>query len=528
MNLHISNPFLVHGLADHPRLLSSLAPVQISHVHVSGLIKFRLQFDSPNMPQKTRAILAQQQRRISDQMSIRSGQVSYLPKDFGRGLNLDDMDSRLLKFCKSNALSKHMRAHLVIDLVAFCAGRTLLEWSNVWKGIPAIAQKSSLVKHAMLSKAAGYVLDYAPSTKLKRRANHHHRRAVTLLGLELNKAENYEIGKEEPLLMGLALLNNEDLVHWEMRALTFPTPKWYSGNKLVKYLLDKSDPGYQYHNPVNVQSTNNRYCMSHYQMKSLILSDTCAPLEDPGEENPFSWLLEGSEREVRRITGLLGCCPKLLHMLSQITHMSWQLAQRPKSHGIQTAGNILLERLVDFQQWSELMEVPYETPEDLFDACRADFDETGKVKTARLSVALNAESFVQSARAYLLCRFFRLPRRHPEVQKTVANLIKCTDWVPLDGPLYTAQDSLFGLAIAGILAIDPGDRAIVRGQFAECEIGPRGNDTPVWYALENIWLCLDREALDDSSGEEALTDRTPWWELMVQRIFETEGRLSLL
>jgi hypothetical protein len=416
----------------------------------------------------------------------------------------------------------------VPDLVAFCAGRTLLDWSNVWKAVPSIAQKSAMVKHAMLSKAAGYVLDYAPSPKLRKRATMHHQRAVTLLGLELNKSENYEVGKEEPLMMALALLNNEDLVHWETRALTFPTPKWYHGNKLIKHLLDMSDPGYHYQSAVNVQSTVNRQCMSQYQCKSLITSDTCSPLEDPMEENPFAWLLEGSEREVRRITGLLGCCPKLLHMIAQITHMCWQLSQKPNARGTQTAAKILLERLENFQQWSELMEEPFATPEELFAACEADFDETRSVKTARLSVALNAESFVQAAKAYLLCRFFKLPRRHPQVAATVERLIKCTDYVPLDGPLYTAQDSLFGLAMAGILAIEPRHRDIVRGQFAECGIGPRGNDTPVWHSLERIWPWLDGENMDCSSGDEPLTDRVPWWELMTQRIFETEGRLSLL
>jgi hypothetical protein len=100
VKLDISNPFLINGLCEHPRLLSNLSPVPVSQVHVSGLIKFRLQFEDPKMPQKTREILAKHQRKVNDQMSVKPGQVSYLPKDFGRGLNLDDMDTRLLKSCE--------------------------------------------------------------------------------------------------------------------------------------------------------------------------------------------------------------------------------------------------------------------------------------------------------------------------------------------------------------------------------------------------------------------------------------------
>jgi len=36
-------------------------------------------------------------------------------------------------------------------------------------------------------------------------------------------------------------------------------------------------------------------------MKSLILSDTCVPLEPIGNDHEYSWLLEGNEKEVRRV-----------------------------------------------------------------------------------------------------------------------------------------------------------------------------------------------------------------------------------
>lgn len=112
-------------------------------------------------------------------------------------------------------------------------------------------------------------------------------------------------------------------------------PKWYKGVRAVKELLDKSDPGYRYRKPVNVQSTATRYVMSNYQAQSYLLSQTTSPLDpvDPDTDDcPFPWLLEGNEREVTRILGLTGCCPKLLHMYGQITHLSALLKNVSRQH----------------------------------------------------------------------------------------------------------------------------------------------------------------------------------------------------
>ena len=382
----------------------------------------------------------------------------------------------------------------------------------------------------MLSLAAGYVLDYAPTENLKRRANWHHRRALLLLGNELNDPSNYDIGKEEPLLMALSLLNQEDTVNWETREATKRDPKWYRGSSAIRKLLELSDPGYYYQHPRNVQSTNNRYFMGHYQVKNLILSDTCAPLEaeaDEADENAYRWLLEGSKRDVRRISGLSGCCAKVLHIFTQATRLCKKLRDSPDSLAVLAAGKILLEHLVSFKQWSDLAE-PHSSTEDLFEACQADRDEEGHVQTAALSVALNGEAYVQAAQIYLLCRLFRRPRRHPDVQSRLRCLIKCTDWIPLEGPLYTAQDSLFGLAMAGIVAVEEHDRDTLRKQFGPLETGSRGNDTPVCRMLDRLWVWLDDNAIDADDEEKPLRDRVAWWERMTEHIFEIEGRLNML
>ena len=74
-----------------------------------------------------------------------------------------------------------------------------------------MAERSECVKHALLSLAASYVLDYAPADNLKARATLHHSRAVRLLDSELAKAGTYQPGGGEEAICTLAILNQEDV-----------------------------------------------------------------------------------------------------------------------------------------------------------------------------------------------------------------------------------------------------------------------------------------------------------------------------
>lgn len=120
-----------------------------------------------------------------------------------------------MKFCKSKAEWVGLLPLLTtrtLDQVAFCEGRTLIDNSNVWlHNVAAMDEESECVKHALLSMAATYVLDYAPSDQLKMRANVHHKRAVALLGVELAKMGTYKPGGEEVALCALSILNQEDV-----------------------------------------------------------------------------------------------------------------------------------------------------------------------------------------------------------------------------------------------------------------------------------------------------------------------------
>jgi hypothetical protein len=70
---------------------------------------------------------------------------------------------------------------------------------------------SSCVKHAILSLAAAYLLDYAPNEELRAKANDHYSRAVELLGQAISDPETYKIGKGDSVVGALILLISNDV-----------------------------------------------------------------------------------------------------------------------------------------------------------------------------------------------------------------------------------------------------------------------------------------------------------------------------
>jgi hypothetical protein len=70
---------------------------------------------------------------------------------------------------------------------------------------------SLCVKHAILSLAAAYCLDYGPSEELITRANRHYRRAAELVTQAISDPETYEIGKGDSVVGALILLISDDV-----------------------------------------------------------------------------------------------------------------------------------------------------------------------------------------------------------------------------------------------------------------------------------------------------------------------------
>jgi hypothetical protein len=93
-----------------------------------------------------------------------------------------------------------------------CNGRTNVKSDNAYQTeIAPMAERSPLVQHAILSLSATYILDYQTSLHLEAKAQHHHKSALTLLGIELNTRGNYDIGREEALVAALMLLSHNEV-----------------------------------------------------------------------------------------------------------------------------------------------------------------------------------------------------------------------------------------------------------------------------------------------------------------------------
>lgn len=159
-------------------------------------------------------------------------------------------------------------------------------------------------------------------------------------------------------------------------------------------------------------------------------------------------------------------------------------------------------------------------------SCKVDVQ--GLITDATAFTDLTAESYRCAAQIYVHCRLLRKPRRHPDVQSALKILLRCIEITPKTGTLYTAQASLFGPLIAGCVAVTDRDRGIVRGYFKLVVEGPRGNVPPVWRAMQDLWLWLDEEFVEDAVDDNLpLFQRRAWWESMVARVMDGEGRLSL-
>lgn len=141
-----------------------------------------------------------------------SQNISPLPPQFG-DIKMDDkIDRNLFKFCmfsfignpRPNIESK--ANYLFSDITAICKGRTVIPSDNTFlRQVTPIAEKSDLVRHAIISLAATYVLDLNRRPEIMKRAELHHSNGVALLSKCLRDKTSYLPGKAEHVLAALVL-----------------------------------------------------------------------------------------------------------------------------------------------------------------------------------------------------------------------------------------------------------------------------------------------------------------------------------
>jgi hypothetical protein len=113
-------------------------------------------------------------------------------------------------------------------------------------------------------------------------------------------------------------------VNWESRRRE-TNPKWYRCGTLAEEVLSRSNPAFLYAQPRNVQCTYARTQLSALFALSNVFSDCLFPLDTSAKKCSWSWLMQGTEREQRKITGMNGLCPKLIHVLAKSTFLAAKL-----------------------------------------------------------------------------------------------------------------------------------------------------------------------------------------------------------
>ncbi|KFY16397.1 hypothetical protein V492_01382 [Pseudogymnoascus sp. VKM F-4246] len=506
VNLSISNPFADNVPVRHPGLKAT--SFQLEDGAVNGYIKFRLRIadveDQRGANAKKnifapRLAPSRDNRSLPIPLTLPGDIVPYLPPDFGRGLKFDQTDAKLLKFY----------------LVGYCQGRTLLSKTNFWMiDVASMAVADECVKHALLALAGAYVLDYLPSMQLLERTNQHYQKAVALITDALANQETHEVSKGDSVVSAILLLVVDDTVNWELRKPKGGVPNWYRGARLAKSILDHSDPGYRYWKATNVQSSTARLANANWTAFACILAQPVTPLKREEDDNSFSWLLEGTEREVRKIHGSTGLCPKLLHTFAQITHLSTRIMECPDSVAFPMGAAKLEKRLKDFRQWSEFSD-GYQSSEDLLASC--DLDANGKVNCPAKVTELTGETWVAAIQIYLHCRLFR--NQEAPISSTSSGTTQPAPSAPF-----------FPIFLAAIVSIREEDYNVVNGWFEQIVSGAgcRSSVPPVWPVVKSLWKWLDVSIVNETYDEEVpIGQRRAWWEEMVEYLIEKEGWLSL-
>ncbi|RYN18360.1 hypothetical protein AA0112_g11598 [Alternaria arborescens] len=458
----IVNPFLSLEPIRHPRLRHYSVPVAIPEDgYIDGLIKVRLNLS--RYQQKFHATPRLQKfpwkgpkHGVSLTDQDLGDTLARLPPDFGRGLKLAGMDEKLFEFYR----------------IAICGAVTLIKADNCYlQEVIPIAVKSDCVKHAILAQAATYILDYSGEEKVKTEANVHWKRAVHLLNRELQATERCKPGKENAIVAAMVLFGHNENVNWEATDSGNDCPPWYKATDLAERVLETSDPLHNYHSPGYVQCSRARIMLGNRIALYNIMSEIACPLDEYQVKCSFNWLLEGSERELHRIVGCTGLCPKLMHTFAQITHLSAKLYKDPNRLAARNLGRVIGERLENFEQHSDLSE-GYPNRQALLDSCKP--DENGEIFTAVKTVELLAESYVATAQIYLYCRLMRKSRRHPHVQQITDRALWIIERMATSGPLFNGAHAQVRVFVAAIVAVEQRHRDIVRTWFEELCHGTRG------------------------------------------------------
>ena len=220
-----NNPFAADAPCRHQSLRTDFSDSKA--VGANGYIKFCLQPTTSGIDEGATAINRFYHPDIEKrnrQTTLQHGQtpssilpyLPQLPPNFGRGMNLDDIDQKLLTFCMYHLSCYEFISETkygTADVTAFCQGRTLLPRENYWlTEFTPMAELEPVVQHALLAFAGSYVLDYYQDEVLRFRVNAHYKKASHLISqLLLLPFSPTARSSSEHLVAAILLLEGDDV-----------------------------------------------------------------------------------------------------------------------------------------------------------------------------------------------------------------------------------------------------------------------------------------------------------------------------
>ncbi|KXH59409.1 hypothetical protein CSAL01_08662 [Colletotrichum salicis] len=522
-DLDLTNPF-EDNADDANRLVLGKSRIQAGTI-VDGYIKFH------NGKSRTACLPRRQTIQPSDPQALLSELCSQTFL----------LEAGLEENCDKNLFQFYVKA--------WCSGRSVLHRTNCWLvNIPRIMKDSSCVKHAMLALAGTYVLDYQPEESIRQVVNAHYKRAVLLMTMALREeARNPSSTEHESnsLIAAVTLLNMIDVVSPEQRRPPSAVPRWLQGARLACHLLDKSDPGHRFWKPTNIQPSDTQMGNMIIAARAAILALPMAPLASSNTREQFSWLLQGTEPETRRIHGGCGMSPILLSRFAQITSLAAWLWEEPSSSDFLMPWSIkkISDSLGILHQWtqpaaespSSSATIRSDQSRDLLDqrtlGDRIKRNEFGLVTDAESMTEVTAEAWRLAALIYLRCRLDRLPRSHPSVVSEVDQLVQCIGMMPTYGTFFTAQAPFFPVFLLGIVATTEAHSLCALNWFQSVvSTSCRSSVPPAFNSLQRIRQWMTANVDDDNSSNlpTRISERHSWWEPLVAHIVSTEGTLCLI
>ncbi|KAK1976976.1 hypothetical protein LZ30DRAFT_602334 [Colletotrichum cereale] len=525
-NLALSNPF-DDNADDDNRLVLGRRPIERG-TKVDGYIKFHN--EKNKKPANEAGVAVFMYKESGQESSPRSTLAMYLSPQYMGEMGLQDQDDKSL---------------FAFYLKAWCPGRSVLDKTNCWfENIPRMASQDSCVKSAILALAGTYVLDYQPRERIRQITQNHYKNAVILLSMALRDVRNQLPTDNEAdcMVAAMGILNMIDVVSPEQRRPPNRVPRWLEGARLACKVLDATDPGHRYWNPVNIQPSEAQTGNMIIAGRAAILALPMAPLNLAATDNrQFAWLLQGSKLNVYRVHGGCGMSPKLLYIFSQITHTSAVLWADPENSEfiVKPSTDGLLEELRNLRQWTDTASSLAASrsdsskdnlhPRDLLSSIK--LDKHGLIMDRNSMTEITAEAWRLAAVIYLRCRLEGLPRCHPDVIPLVTELAKCIRMMPTSGTFFTAQAPFFPVFLLGVVAIHEAHVQCALDWFQSViSTSCRSSVPPAFQSLNRIreWVALNIRDTTLSELPRRISERHPWWETLVSHIASTEGTLCLI